>query len=133
MRWRWRKCRPKRNKSATALPHTINPQEDENPKTLLRERPSWKDEHHKIIDSVAAEAVQAAREILQVVGEERMAELVTESIDIGRELVGDEAQRFYDERLDPQTVAGMKEVAKKFFLDPLGRERDSDDGAAQAS
>ena len=82
----------------------------------------WREEHHQIIDTVTGRAVAMMREILDVIGDERLQELVTASLEMEHELVGDEAQRFFIERLDPETLRKMREVAERFVADPLGQD-----------
>lgn len=82
-----------------------------------------REEHIALIDSIASGAVGCAEKLVQSVGEERMAALVKESIAAKRELVGKDAQEFYEKRLPPELVADLRRIAAEFLNDPCGEHK----------
>lgn len=79
----------------------------------------WKDKHHELINKIAKRAVGIAQEIIEAVGEEKMEELVKESLDLNKELVGDSAQEFYSSRIPEETREKIRFLAGKFIAEPL--------------
>ncbi len=81
-------------------------------------------EHVDIIDKIAGRAVKTAQRLVEAIGSEKMAELVNESIAGNKELVGQEAQRFYLDRLSPELISKLNGIAQEFLEDPIGSAAD---------
>lgn len=81
----------------------------------------WKEEHRALINDIATQAIQVAREIVSTIGEERTIQIVTDFKTLDRELVGPEAQKFYEDRLGTGVMTRLQQIAQSFFANPTGK------------
>lgn len=91
----------------------------------LRASPSHQiaERHSKIINELVTNAVDAAKKILKTIGNERMTQLVQDSLDLGRELAGDEAEQFYRDRIPEETFEMAAQIVEGFMRAPRGRPK----------
>jgi len=91
----------------------------------LRTSPSHHvaERHSKIINDMVTNAVEAAKKILRAIGNETMTKLVQDSLDLGRELAGDEAEQFYRDRIPEEAFEMAAQVVESFMKAPRGRAK----------
>lgn len=80
----------------------------------------WDKEHLAMVDKIANNAIDTARKVLQVIGPEKMKQLVEDTRTSKSRLVGDKAQAFFNERLSADEIAKMQAVADTFYRNPTG-------------
>ena len=98
----------------------------------LRASPSHHvaDRHSKIINEMVTNAVEAAKKILRAIGNDQMTQLVRDSLDLGRELAGDEAEQFYRERISEEKFEMAAQIVEGFMKAPRGRAKSQSKGDA---
>ena len=91
--------------------------------TNLRRLPvsEWQPEHREMIDRIAKNAVDTAREMLEAIGEDKLTFLTDDSLNMGKELVGKDAQKFYLDRLGEDDLKTLARFAQRFVEKPEGQ------------
>lgn len=83
----------------------------------------WQDGHVKLVDDIVKQAVSVGQEIIKTVGPDRMTEMAQKCRKLEKELVGPEAQQFFETELGPELMGRIKMVAQKFYENPVGESR----------
>lgn len=87
----------------------------------------WPEVFIELTNRVTDRALDAAKQIVEAVGQDQMQSLVYDSLDLNGELIGEEAHRFYAERLSPEVIERIEQIASKFLDNPLGNYEESPD------
>jgi ATP-dependent Zn protease len=78
-------------------------------------------QQREICDAIFKSAITYARKGLQSIGNEKMGQIVSDALDLDRELVGQEAMDFYRERLSESDIAELENICNQFVNDYLGK------------
>ncbi len=89
---------------------------------VLNSQTPFSESQMKLAEQFNQQALQAANAIIQKVGPERMSNMVKESLELDKELIGPEALAFYQKHIGPDLLKELQEIADSFFKNPTGNK-----------